>query len=105
MSNVAILNMMSKAVHTRIAKDKKVVLGNSNRSLKDLTIDMVHASGWSYTYVAHEAFLCPATVKNLCTEKTKWPRNDTLERILQVFDTSLTASYTKINAPLKPKSK
>lgn len=70
-------------------------LGNSNRTLKDLTVDVIHASGLGYKEIAQKAYLHPTTVEKLAEEITKFPRIDTCERILKCFLFDIQATAMK----------
>lgn len=73
-------------------------LGNSNRTLKDLCADLINNSTLDTRAIADQAYLNAKTVQNLASGKTQWPRADTCERVLRVFELSLSAD----NEPLKP---
>jgi hypothetical protein len=68
--------------------DRKVKLsaiGNDSRTMRDVAIDLLNASGEQLQDVAHECFLSPETVKRLAREETQRPQADTLERIYRHF--------------------
>ena len=60
--------------------------GNSHRSLQNVAVDLINASGMSWKEVASGCFLCTATVKNLATGKTRFPRADTLDRVYRFYE-------------------
>ncbi|MDH5183984.1 MAG: helix-turn-helix domain-containing protein [Gammaproteobacteria bacterium] len=94
MSATEISGMMA----TRIMKAVDIrALGNSDRNMKDVAIDLVNASGWTYKEVAEQAYLAPTTVQNLVEEKTQFPRYDTIERIYRVFGVELRGTMAKVD--------
>jgi hypothetical protein len=80
-------------------------LGNSNRSDKDLAIDLIHASPASYKEIANDCFLSPVTVQKLAEEITKWPRFDTIERILKNFNVANTSEFVTIKSKYRNQPK
>ena len=92
----------------RAAVSEKVdmqALGNSDRDMKTVAIDLIHASKISYKDIAYGAFLCEATVKKLATEKTRWPRADTIERIYRYFGVQLTGELVAMKHQYSNKAK
>lgn len=73
-------------------------LGNSNRKLKDVAVDLIHASGWKYKHIAEICYLCPSTVKNLASGKTQNPQAETIERIFRAFEYQLDMKAVKLSA-------
>lgn len=68
--------------------DRKVKLkaiGNDSRTMRDLTVDLINASGEQWQAIADGCFLAPQTVKRLAQDKTKRPAGDTLERVFRYF--------------------
>jgi len=80
-------------------------LGNSTRSLQDVAIDLINASGWKYKVIAEETFLCPSTIKNLATGKTKRPQAETIERIFRAFEYQLDMKAVKLSAKYANRAK
>lgn len=60
--------------------------GNDNRSMREVAVDMIHASGMDWKSIAHGTYLAKSTIKNLATEKTQYPRYDTIERVYKFFE-------------------
>jgi hypothetical protein len=73
-------------------------LGNSDRKMKDIAIDLIHASGMRYKDIANDCFLCTSTVANLASEKTQNPQSETIERIFRAFEYQLDMKSVKLNA-------
>ena len=90
------------SVHDKV---KMYALGNTTRSLKDLCVDLINASGKSYKEIAEITFLNHVTIANLAEEKTRWPRADTLERIMVAFDVEVTTKGCKMEGKYKPRPK
>lgn len=102
------MSTITKDIRDRLSKNVKVaVLGNSNRTSKDLAIDLIHASGQSYDEIAKGTFLHRTTVKKLAREKTKNPQSQTVDRVLKHFDVRLQGDFvaTKSKFENQPKQK
>jgi transcriptional regulator with XRE-family HTH domain len=80
-------------------------LGNSTRTLRDVAIDLIHASGWKYKVIAEETFLTPSTIKNLASGKTIRPQAETIERIFRAFEYQLDMKAVKLNAKYANRAK
>lgn len=63
-----------------------IAIGNSNRGMKDIAIDLINQSDLDYETIADRCFLSKSTIKNLATEKTRRPQAETIERIFRCFD-------------------
>lgn len=95
---------MSKVVSLRERFQSKVPLqaiGNSKRTMRDVAIDLIHASGQHWSVFAAGCFLSPATIKNLATGKTIHPRYDTIERIFRYCEMSMTLEYEALNSKFR----
>ena len=87
----------SKDVRARLQKMvTKPTGGNSNRTLRELAIDVINESGKSYSEIAHESWLCKATVVRLAEGYTIYPRADTIDRILKTFGVTLTGNVVTV---------
>ncbi len=80
-------------------------IGNSNRSMKDIAIDLIHESKMPYSKIAEGCFLCDATIKNLADEETRYPRYDTIERIFRFFNMRMDLQGEPIKARFLNKAK
>ena len=104
---------MSREYYTEVIRNavaEKVsvqALGNSNRSMKDLAIDLINASNLSYADIADGSFLCTTTVKKLAMEITRFPRMDTIERIYKFFGVDMKGDLVTLQSKFenKPKAK
>ena len=106
MTRTNVHQMVIASIHASVHdKVKMYALGNTTRSLKDLAIDLINASGKSYKEIAEITYLNHVTIANLAEEKTRWPRADTLERIMVAFDVSVTACGYKVEKKYKPRPK
>ena len=82
-----------------------VAIGNSERKMKDLAVDLINASGMSYEDIADKCYLCKGTIKNLATEVTKNPQSETLERIFRAFEFRLDLNAVRLNERFANKPK
>jgi len=82
-------------------------LGNSNRKMKDVAIDLIHASNMDHKDIADMCYLCKSTISNLASEKTKNPQSETIERIFRAFEYQLDMKAVKLSAKYtnRPKNK
>ena len=80
-------------------------IGNSDRKMKDVAIDLINASGMDYKDIAGMCYLCKTTIANLASEKTKNPQSETLERIFRAFEYQLDLKAVKLNAKFTNKPK
>lgn len=88
--------------------DQKVALkalGNSNRKLKDVAVDLINASKQPYKEVAAGSYLCRATVKNLVKGKTLNPQSETLERIFRYFEYNVSLDRVALKAKYRNQPK
>lgn len=72
--------------------------GNTNRTPKDLAIDLIHASGEDYAKIAEGTFLCKATVQRLAEEVTQRPQDETITRVNRYFGVRYDVSLTKVTS-------
>lgn len=106
MSKSQVQQTVASRVRSSIAsKTKLSALGNDNRSLKDLAVDLIHDSGMPYDAIADGCYLCNATVKNLAQEVTRWPRADTVERIIRYFEVSLSGKQETLKSKFRNQPK
>ena len=80
-------------------------LGNSDRKLKHIAIDLIHASGMDYKDIANKCYLCKSTIANLASEKTINPQSETIERIFRAFEYQLDMKAVRLNAKYANKPK
>lgn len=80
-------------------------LGNSNRTMRDVAIDLIHASGLQYKDIANDCYLCTATIKNLALGKTLNPQSETIERIFRNFELQLTMKDIRLQEKFANKAK
>jgi len=79
--------------------------GDDKRTMKDLAVDLINASKLSWKEVADGCYLGSTTVKNLATEKTRYPRFDTIERVFKFFEYEANLKPVKISAKNANKEK
>jgi hypothetical protein len=60
-------------------------IGNSNRKMKDVAIDLINESHLDYETIAAGCFLSETTIKRLALEITINPQSETIERIFRYF--------------------
>lgn len=82
-----------------------MALGNSNRKMKDVAIDLIHASGMDYKDIADKCYLCKSTIVNLASERTENPQSETIERIFRAFEYQLNMKAVQLNAKYANKPK
>jgi hypothetical protein len=82
-------------------------LGNSNRSLRDIAVDLINASGLAWEDIADGTFLCKGTIGNLAKDITKNPQLQTVERVIKFFDCRVDLRGEVVKGPnlLQPKQK
>jgi hypothetical protein len=82
-------------------------LGNSNRSLRDVAVDLINASNMDWEDIADGCYLCKGTIGNLAQDITLNPQLQTVERVMKFFDcrVDLTGEIVKGPNLLKPKTK
>lgn len=87
------------------AKVKLQAIGNSKRKLRDVTVDLVNASGMDWKTIADGCFLSKSTIANLAKDRTQNPQSETVERVFRFFDmrVSLTDEPIKGQYANKPK--
>lgn len=97
--------MSAKDAIFSAVKDKRA-LGNSNRKLKHLACDLLHASGQKASEISKGTFLCPQTIERVmdCPEEYR-PQAETLERILTYFNGVLTVEFENIKPRYQNKPK
>ena len=79
--------------------------GDDKRTMKDLAVDLINASGLSWKDIATGCYLGATTVKNLATEKTRFPRFDTIERVFKFFEYEASMKQVSISAKNSNKEK
>ena len=94
-------------VHRAIKRQHIVLsaIGNSNRTSRELAVDLINASGQSWAFIANGAMLSKSTVKNLATEKTKRPQSETTDRIIRYFNYGINLKPTMIKFEFENKPK
>ena len=101
MSNT-ISNSIRENIRDRVALN---ALGNRKRDLKAVAIDLINASGQDWGEIAAGCYLCKATIKNLATENTRFPRADTLERIFRYFEYDVTLGEVRLKGQYRNQPK
>ena len=78
---------VEKKIRDRIAANVAMsALGNSNRSLRDVAVDLINASDMYWEDIADGTYLCKSTIGNLAKDITQNPQLQTIERVLKFFD-------------------
>jgi len=82
-------------------------LGNSNRSLRDVAVDLINASSMAWEDIADGTYLCKSTIGNLAQDITKNPQLQTVERVIKYFDyrVDINGEVVKGSNLLQPKTK
>ena len=80
-------------------------LGNSNRKMKDVAVDLINASKMDYKDIAGMCYLCKSTIANLASGKTKNPQSETIERIFRAFEYQLDMKAVRLSAKYNNKPK
>jgi transcriptional regulator with XRE-family HTH domain len=99
---------VAKKIRDNIAANVKLsALGNSNRSLRDVCIDLINASGLYWEDIADGTYLCRSTIGNLAKDITQNPQLQTIERIMKFFDcrVDINGEVVKGINMLQPKTK
>lgn len=90
----------------RIKKKVKMFAGgNSERTLRDLAVDIINESGESYQDIAEGTYLHPKTIQNLAEDKTTNPHHETLTRLFQYFNVKLTGTFENVKPLYRNKPK
>ena len=99
---------IEKKIRDKIAANVALsAIGNSNRSLRDVAVDLINASDMWWEDIAAGTYLCKGTIANLANDKTQNPQLQTVERILKFFDyrVDMKGEVAKGVNVLQPKSK
>jgi hypothetical protein len=96
------INVVRKQIKAKVALKFG---GDDKRTMHDLAVDLINASGLDWKEVANGCYLCKSTVKNLATQKTRFPRADTLERVFKYFEYGGTLQAAKVSAKNANKKK
>ena len=82
-------------------------LGNSNRSMRDVAVDLINASGLDWDVIADGCYLCKGTIGNLAQDITQNPQLQTVERVMKFFDCRVDLKGEVVRGPnlLQPKGK
>jgi len=97
MSLPAQQEQITEMIKARIYKNcNMTAIGNSERKLKDVAIDLINASGMDHGVIADGCFLCSSTITRLIDGETISPQSETIERIYRYFDLTLTLDGTPI---------
>lgn len=97
---------LSDLLRKRIARHVKLTaLGNSNRSMRDIAVDLINQSNLDIAEIAEGCFLCTQTVKNLAEDITEHPHTETLERIFRFFNFKVQLHEERINTTYQNKPK
>lgn len=92
---------MSIQASVRSAIKAKVKLkfgGDDTRTMKDVAVDLINASDLPWKEIAAGCYLGKTTIKNLATEKTRFPRYDTIERVYKFFEYEANLKPVKVSA-------
>ena len=81
------------------------LLGNSNRGMKDLAIDLLNASKQDINTIAAGTHLHRSTLIKLKDGITKHPRYDTIERVYKYFEIDLSATQIHVKSRYRNKPK
>ena len=92
---MSIARQIRKNINDNVAL---TAIGNSNRKMKDVAVDLINASNMDYKDVAGMCYLCKSTISNLASGKTKNPQSETIERIFRAFEYQLDMKTVKLNA-------
>jgi hypothetical protein len=79
--------------------------GDDKRTMHDLAVDLINASDLDWKEVANGCYLCKSTVANLASQKTRFPRADTLERVFKFFEYGGTLQAVTVSAKNANKKK
>ena len=82
-------------------------LGNSNRSLRDVAVDLINASKLDWQDIADGTYLCKGTIAKLAQDITLNPQLQTVERIMKFFDcrVNMVGEVVTGDNLLRPKTK
>ena len=106
MSNSAQVIQITDMMRARILKHVKLhALGNSNRTMRDIAVDLINQSGLDHADIATGCFLCKQTITNLAEDITLYPQTDTLQRIFRFFNFKVTLQEEVISAAYRNKEK
>lgn len=105
-NNNSQVNVVSDMIRARISKHVNLsALGNSNRSMRDLAVDLINQSKLDHEEIATGCFLCKQTISNLADDITRHPQDQTLERIFRFFNFKVSLVEEKIKAQYANKPK
>jgi hypothetical protein len=99
---------VEKKIRDKIAGQVKLsALGNSNRSLRDVAVDLINASDMDWVDIADGCYLCKGTIANLSLDITLNPQLQTVERVMKFFDYRVDVNNEVVKGAnlLKPKGK
>lgn len=99
---------VEKKIRDKIAANINMrALGNSTRSLRDVAVDLINASGMDWEDIADGTYLCKGTIANLAQDITRNPQLQTVERVMKFFDCRVDMVGEVIKGPnlLQPKEK
>ena len=99
---------IEKKIRDQIAAKVKLrALGNSNRSLRDVAVDLINASNMHWEDIADGCYLCASTIGNLAKDITQNPQLQTVERVIKFFDCRVDINGEIVKGPnlLQPKTK
>ena len=102
MSKSNVLKFCRSEINARINLH---MLGNSNRGLKELAMDLLHDSKDDIDKIAAGTYLNKKTIINLKDGVTNYPRYDTIERIFKYFELDLAASQVAVKSRYQNKAK
>ena len=101
-NNLRLSDEIRQRVFTSV---RPYAIGNSNRKMKDVAIDLINNSGMKWSYIASGCFLSEQTIKNLATEVTRNPQSETIERVFRFFGVALSMDTIIISQKYMNKEK
>lgn len=99
---------VEKQIRDKIKAEVQLrALGNSNRSLRDIAVDLINASNLDWETIAEGTYLCKSTIGNLAKDITQNPQLQTVERVIKFFDCRVDLTGELVKGPnlLQPKDK
>ena len=102
MSKNNILRLCQEEIHHRVNMQ---LLGNSNRGMKELAIDLLNNSKTDINLIAAGTYLHRSTLIKLRDGITVHPRYDTIERVYKYFNIDLQAKQVTVKSRYANKAK
>lgn len=87
---------MTAAIVKLPSRRRRLVdLVDSPIAIKLVQDELLRAKGTSYTEIAKKAVVSPSTVSNIATGTTRWPRLETIIRILSALEWKIVAQRSE----------